>query len=196
MATTKERTTNGKARTDYLNFHHTGPGTLAGRYMRMFWQPVYHSHDLPTGHAKPIRIMSEDLTLFRGEGGAPHLLAFRCAHRGMQLSPGWIEGDCIRCFYHGWKYDGSGQCVEQPAEPKPFSQKVRIASYPTREYLGLVFAYLGEGEPPPFPRYSDMEDFEGVRDFDSYYRACNFFNSVDNGADPIHSGRRNFTRPF
>ena len=72
-------------------------------------------------------------------------MAFRCAHRGTQLSTGWVEGDCVRCFYHGWKYDGAGQCVELPAED-PASRQVRIASYPTEEYLGLIFAYLGEGE--------------------------------------------------
>ena len=188
MASPKTETRGRYAKRDYTDFHHTGPGALAGRYLRMFWQPVYHSDDLPSGHAKPIRIMSEDFTLFRGEGGVPHLLAFRCAHRGMQLSPGWIEGDCIRCFYHGWKYDGSGQCVEQPAEPKPFSQKVRIASYPVREYLGLIFAYLGEGEPPPFPRYPEFEDIEGLFEIDSYTRDCNFFNNVENGGDVAHLG--------
>src|SRR5919202_5128287 len=94
---------------------HTGPGTLAGRFMRRFWQPVYLARELAPGYAKPIKIMSEEFTLYRGEDGAPHVVAFRCAHRGTQLSTGWVEGDCIRCFYHGWKYDGSGQCVEMPA---------------------------------------------------------------------------------
>ncbi len=86
---------------DYTDFEHTGPGTLAGRYMRMFWQPIYRTEDLVPGRAVPIRIMSEDFTLYRGEGGACHLVAFRCAHRGTQLSTGWVEGDCVRCRYHG-----------------------------------------------------------------------------------------------
>lgn len=60
--------------------------------------------------------MSEQFTLFRGQSGTPYLLALRCAHRGTQLSSGWVEGDQIRCFYHGWTYDGTGQCVQQPAE--------------------------------------------------------------------------------
>ena len=67
------------------------------------------------------------------------MIGFRCAHRRTQLSVGWVEGDCLRCFYHGWKYDGSGQCVEQPAEPKPFAEKIQIPSYPVTEYLGLIF---------------------------------------------------------
>jgi len=168
---------------DWTDFVHTGPETLAGRYMRSFWQPLYRADDLPPGRTKPIRIMSEDFTLYRGESGVPHVVAFRCAHRGTQLSTGWVEGDELRCFYHGWKYDGSGQCVEQPAEPEPFCQKVRIRSYPAQEYLGLIFAYLGEGEPPPLPRFPELEE-DGMRIVETYSWPCNFFNSLDN--DPIH----------
>ena len=170
---------------DYTDFAHTGPGTLAGRYMRSFWQPVSRAQDLPAGHAKPLKIMSEDFTLYRGETGAPHLVAFRCAHRGTQLSTGWVEGDCLRCFYHGWKYDGSGQCVEMPAEDPSFPPRVRIKSYPTEEYLGLIFAYLGEGEAPPLPRYPDFEP-EGVRDVRRYVFDCNYFNNCENGPDEVH----------
>jgi len=90
--------------------------------MRSFWQPVYRAQDLAAGRALPLRIMSEDFTLYRGESGDPHLVAFRCAHRGTQLSTGWVEGDELRCFYHGWKYDGAGQCTEQPAEPEALLQ--------------------------------------------------------------------------
>src|SRR5918911_4789725 len=136
----------------YEDFVHTGPGTLAGRFLRRFWQPVYRAEDLPAGWAKPSRIMSEDFTLYRGEDGTAHVVAPRCAHRGTQLSTGWVEGDGIRCFYHGWKYDGTGQCVEMPAEDPSFPPKVRIKSYPARICAGLVFAYLGEGEPPELPR--------------------------------------------
>src|SRR4029077_8389338 len=145
----------------WLDFVHTGPATLAGRWLRTFWQPVYRSQDLAPGRSIPIRIMNEDLTLYRGEGGEPHLLAFRCAHRGTQLSTGWVEGDDLRCFYHGWKYDGNGQCIEQPAEPEPFCNRIKIRAYPTQEYLGLIFAYLGEGQAPPMRRFPDFER-EGV----------------------------------
>ena len=103
-------------RDDWADFAHTGPGTLAGRFMRMFWQPVYRSQDLDAGYTKPLMIMSEEFTLYRGKSGTAYAVAFRCAHRGTQLSVGKVEGENIRCFYHGWMYDGSGQCVEQPAE--------------------------------------------------------------------------------
>ena len=105
------------------DFISAGPETLAGKYLRRFWQPVYCGHEILPGHAVPIRVMGENFTLYRGENGTPHLVGDRCAHRGTQLSVGWIEGDSIRCFYHGWKYDASGQCVEQPAEPKSFTSR-------------------------------------------------------------------------
>jgi 5,5'-dehydrodivanillate O-demethylase len=169
----------------YNDFAHTGPGTLAGRLMRRFWQPVYVAADLPAGHAKPIRVMSEDFTLYRGEGGAPHVVDSRCAHRGTQLSTGWVEGDCLRCFYHGWKYDGTGQCEEMPAEDPSFPPKVRIKSYPVHEYLGLVWAYLGEGEAPPLPRLAQFEQ-EGLLLPSSYTRYCNYFNNIENQTDEVH----------
>ena len=154
---------------DHIDFVHTGPATLAGRYLRMFWQPVCCSHELAPGRALPIRILGEDFTLYRGQSGTPYLVGHRCAHRGAQLSAGWVEEDSIRCFYHGWKYDGSGQCVEQPAEPEPFARKIRIPAYPVREHIGLIFAYLGEGEPPHFTRYPKFESPEVSLDVTLYY---------------------------
>jgi 5,5'-dehydrodivanillate O-demethylase len=194
MAATERQTPTAYTSADYTDFAHTGPGTLAGRYLRRFWQPVYRAVDLPAGHAKPLRIMSEDYTLYRGEDGIPHVVAPRCAHRGTQLSTGWVEGDCIRCFYHGWKYDGTGQCVEMPAEDPSFPPKVRIASYPTEEYLGLIFAYLGEGATrgttsvaaPPLPRYPDFER-PGVLHATTYVRECNYYQNLENGLDPVHT---------
>ena len=172
-------------RAAWTDFAHTGPGTLAGRWMRMFWHPVFRSRDLPAGRAMPIRVMSQDYTLYRGQEGAVHLLDFRCAHRGTQLSTGWVEGDNLRCFYHGWMYDGSGQCVEQPAERAPFAEKVRVGSYPVEEYLGLIFAYLGEGAAPPLMRYPEFEDSSrGLLEPLATTIPCNYFNVIDN--DPIH----------
>jgi 5,5'-dehydrodivanillate O-demethylase len=161
--------------------------------MRRFWQPVYLAADLPVGHAKPIRVMSEDFTLYRGEEGTPHLVDPRCAHRGTQLSTGWVEGDCLRCFYHGWKYDGSGQCVEQPAEDGGFASKVRIKSYPTREYLGLIFVYLGDAErgdtgafrPPAFPPCPAFRG-EGLIEAETEIFPCNYFQHFENSADEVH----------
>jgi 5,5'-dehydrodivanillate O-demethylase len=170
---------------DYRDFAHTGPGTLAGRFMRRFWHPIYRAADLVAGHAQPVRVLNEDLTLYRGEGGTPHLVAFRCAHRGTQLSTGWVEGDQLRCFYHGWKYDGSGQCVEMPAEDATFPPKVRIASYPCEQYLGMIFAYLGEGAAPPLRRFPEFEE-SGVLDVRTSVWPCNYFQGVENNVDQTH----------
>jgi 5,5'-dehydrodivanillate O-demethylase len=168
--------------TNFMDYYYTGPETLAGRYMRKFWHPVFRAEDLKPGWAKPIRIMSEDFTLYRGESGKPHVVAFRCPHRLTQLSVGWIENDSIRCRFHGWKFDGSGQCVEQPAESESFAEKIRIRSCPAKEYLGLIFVYFGPEDPPPLPRYPDFEK-EGLW-VETYVRPCNFVNNLEN--DPIH----------
>lgn len=171
----------------WTDFEHIGPGTLAGRFLRTFWHPVHRSQDLSPGRSVPIRLMGEDFTLYRGEGGAAHLLAFRCAHRGTQLSTGWVEGDNLRCFYHGWKYDPSGQCIEQPAEPEPFCEKVRIRSYPAEEYLGLIFVYTGEGDPPPLPRYREFESEDEILEVTIREPwPCNYFNRVENAPDLVH----------
>jgi 5,5'-dehydrodivanillate O-demethylase oxygenase subunit len=184
-----------KPSTNYDKIVRTGPGTIAGRYMRSFWQPVARTEDIPAGRAKPLRVMSEDFTLYRGESGAPQVLAPTCAHRGTLLSTGWVEGDALRCFYHGWKYGPDGRCIEAPAEREGFCKTVSIRSYPTREYLGLIFTYLGEGEAPPFPRYRDLEA-DGIRETSSYRRDCNFFNNLENQCDPVHVAFAHRTSAF
>jgi 5,5'-dehydrodivanillate O-demethylase len=166
----------------------TGPGTPAGRLLRMFWQPVYHSVDLKPGHPVPLRVMSEDFTLYRDEGGEAHLVAARCPHRGTKLSSAWVEGDALRCFYHGWKFAPDGRCLDQPAEESSFADKVSIRTWPVREYLGLVFAFFGEGTPPDLPLFSPFERFKGLVEVDSYLRNCNYFQNVENSLDMSHVG--------
>jgi 5,5'-dehydrodivanillate O-demethylase len=163
--------------------------------MRTFWHPVYRSEDLPNATAKAVRLLGEDLTLYRGETGVPHLVGARCKHRGAHLSVGWVEGDCIRCFYHGWMYDKDGQCVEQPAEPNQFAGDVRVLSYPVREYLGLIFAYLGDGEVPELPRYPVFEDDDAFCMVKITYRGVNFFQDFENGMDRVHGGFVHMSRP-
>ncbi len=167
----------------YMDQYRTSPETLGGRYMRLFWHPVYRSEDLKAGWAKPLKIMSENFTLYRGESGLAHVVAFQCAHRGLQLSVGWVEEDCIRCRYHGWKYDSSGQCIEVPTESEATAKSVRIRSYPTVEYLGFIFAYFGPGETPPPPRFPDFENGKTTWT-ESYVRPCNFFYNLE--TDPVH----------
>lgn len=171
---------------------HTGPGTLAGRYMRQFWQPVHVLDKIPPGQAVPLRIMGEDFTLYRGASGTPYLVDSRCAHRGVQLSVGRVDGEEITCLYHGWRYTGQGQCVEQPGElDQQFSSRVKIRGYPTRDYHGLVFAYLGDADAPEFPIFQVLEG-DGIIDARGYRRACNLTNFLDNQLDEVHVA---FTHP-
>jgi 5,5'-dehydrodivanillate O-demethylase oxygenase subunit len=172
---------------DTLDFAHVGPETLAGRFLRLFWQPIARSADLEKGRPVRAPFANEHFTLYRGESGAVVLLDDRCPHRQTSLSFGWVEDDCIRCLYHGWVFDPSGQCVEQPAENAAFAAKVKIGAYPVREYFGLVFAYFGAGEPPEFPTYPELEDAIGA-DFsvNKHEVPCNYFQRVENDVDEVH----------
>ena len=166
---------------------HTGPETPAGRFIRRFWQPVYVSADLQPGWAKRIQILNEHFTLYRGDGGEAHLVQDRCPHRNTQLAIGWIEGDAIRCFYHGWKFAHDGACLEMPCERESFARKVRIRAYPVREYLGLIFAYLGEDEAPPFPRYPEVEEDNGHPLWNAKWDLPhNYFQRMENDLDEAH----------
>ena len=173
------------ARSKYADFTSIGPGTSAGRFIRSFWQPVYLSRDLLNEKVVALHILGEDFTLYRSATGAAHLVAPRCAHRGLKLSTGRVEGEHIRCFYHGWAYDSSGQCVDQPAEQSSFCARVQIPSYPTREYLGMIFAYFGEGEPPEFP-HLDIFDSDGFLENKASFRPWPFFTQLENSVDEVH----------
>jgi len=96
---------------DVAELAQTGPGTIAGRYFRRFWLPVAEVCDVEPGRAKAIQVLGQEFTLYRGVTGDPHLVDYFCAHRSSPLFTGHVEGDCIRCFYHGWMYDADGQCV-------------------------------------------------------------------------------------
>jgi 5,5'-dehydrodivanillate O-demethylase len=164
----------------------TLPGTPGGKFMRQFWTAIYRGQDLRTGHAKPIRIMGENYTLYRGQSGRAQVIDYRCPHRGAQLHLGWIEGDTIRCVYHGWKFDCSGQCIEQPAEEPGFANKVQIKTYPTREYLGMIFAYFGEGEPPAFPPFPHRTTEGVIQVWNVEHVPCNYLQSFENSMDEVH----------
>lgn len=169
----------------YTNFSAVGPDSVGGRYLRRFWQPIHLSRNLPKGRPIPLHILDQDFTLFRGESGDAHLIGPTCAHRGVSLAIGRVEGESIRCFYHGWKFDQIGQCTEQPAEKDPFCERVKVPGYPTREYLGLIFAYLGEGEPPEFP-HLDIYDSVGFIETDESRRPWPFFHQLENSVDEVH----------
>ncbi|MGH7825645.1 MAG: Rieske 2Fe-2S domain-containing protein [Candidatus Binatia bacterium] len=169
---------------------HVGRGTPAGEWFRRYWMAVGTTKDLYE-IPQAVKVLGEDLVLFRDEQGRLGLLGLHCSHRGTSLEYGDIECGGIRCPYHGWLYDVTGQCLEMPAEPKDskFPQKVKHLSYPVKEQGGLIFAYMGPGpdNPPPLPKYSPLIDRGGRRQIEPV-RQCdyNWFNFFENSADPAH----------
>ncbi len=169
---------------------HVGPGTPTGEWFRRYWLVVGTTrdlHDIP----QAIKVLGEELVFFRDPKGQLGLLGLHCPHRSSSLEYGDIEDRGIRCPYHGWLFDVSGQCLEQPAEPKGsvFHQKVRHLSYPVKELGGLIFAYMGpdRDDPPPLPKYSPLVNHEGQRSIEqTRYYDYNWFNYIENGADPVH----------
>lgn len=166
----------------------TGPDTLMGKVLRKFWHPVATSAHLQVGTARPLRVLCEDLTLYRGESGKAYLIGAECAHRCTVLHTGWVQGDQVRCMYHGWRYDGTGQCTEMPAEPHGRPDLVKIAGYPVHEYSGLVFAHLGEGDAPPFdlPRKEALEDPANDVSTREDVWDCNWLQQAENSLDATH----------
>jgi 5,5'-dehydrodivanillate O-demethylase len=165
-----------------------GKQTPMGRLLRQFWQPVALAESVSAKGAIPLLIMGEELALYRGESGALHLVGGRCAHRRTLLHSGWVVGEEIRCIYHGWQFNGQGACVHRPAEANTGMPRTKIPAYPVREYMGLVFAYMGEGEPPEFdlPRKLLLERAgtlvaNGRERWDN-----NWFQQVENSLDAVH----------
>lgn len=165
-----------------------GPGTPAGETLRRYWLPVGFSHETKSDTPRLVRWLGEDLVLFRDEFGRVGLIEPNCAHRGTSLEYGWIEGGGVRCCYHGWVYDVNGRCIEQPAEPEgsTFKDKIRLKAYPVREVGGLIWAYMGSGEPPEFPRYDFLVREDGERAYSGYHRECNYLQQLENALDHGH----------
>ena len=167
----------------------TGPGTPGGNLFRQYWLPVALVEQVPQGGAPvELRILSEDLVLFRGEDGQLGLMGLYCPHRCTNLSYGRIEDGGLRCLYHGWLFDRTGKCIEQPAEPanSTYKDEVKQTAYPVREKAGVVFAYMGAGEPPDFPEYEFLEIDESHRSIYKVQLECNYFQACEGDFDPSH----------
>jgi phenylpropionate dioxygenase-like ring-hydroxylating dioxygenase large terminal subunit len=167
----------------------TGPGTPGGALLRRYWQPVALAEELPPGGAPlPVRILSEDLVLFRDEQGQPGLLGLHCPHRGADLSYGRLEDGGLRCLYHGWLFDVTGQCREQPGEPQgsTFHERVRHTAYPCQEAGDLILAYLGPGEPPLLPDYEFLAVPTAQRCTTKVLQECNYLQANEGNIDPQH----------
>jgi len=166
-----------------------GLGTPGGDLLRRYWQPVALAEELPIGSAPlAIRILGEDLVLFRDESGQAGLLGIHCAHRGADLSYGRLEDGGLRCIYHGWLYDVAGRCLEQPGEPagSRFHERVRQPAYPCREMGGVILAYLGSGEPPLVPAYEFLLAPEERRSASKVFQECSYMQGNEGNIDPVH----------
>jgi 5,5'-dehydrodivanillate O-demethylase len=173
---------------DYLT--RVGPGTPAGELLRRYWHPIAIAADLtPEQPTKFVRILGEDLVLFRTTAGEVGLLHDRCAHRGVSLSYGRVEERGLACAYHGWLYDIRGNCLETPAEPAEsnFCLTVKQRAYPVRKLAGLYWAYLGPQPAPEIPNYDVWARTDGWH----WLRAlpqldCNWLQAMENSVDTAH----------
>ena len=176
-----------------LEITQVGPGTPGGEYLRRFWHPIGLTReiaDLP----KRVRVLGEDLVLFRDGRGEIGLLELHCAHRGTSLEFGMVERCGIRCCYHGWLYDVDGKVLETPGEPVDSQLKDRFyhGAYPTHEFNGLIFAYMGPPQlKPEFPMY-DSFSLPGYRmaaggtTDERYIYDCNWLQLAENNGDVVH----------
>ena len=167
-----------------------GPGTPGGEYLRRFWQPVAFVRELGDAPLR-VRILGEDLVVFRDRSGQIGVLHLHCAHRGTSLEFGIPVERGIRCCYHGWVYDVDGRCLETPGEPSGsrLCERVVQGAYPTHEFTGLVFAYLGPPERrPAFPLY-DSYAVPGLvlMPAAKFALPCNWLQVKDNSMDPVHT---------
>jgi phenylpropionate dioxygenase-like ring-hydroxylating dioxygenase large terminal subunit len=168
----------------------TGPGMPAGVLMRRYWQPAALVDELAGNRpVKPVRLLGENLVLFRDEQGRYGLIERACPHRGTDLAFGRLEDGGLRCAFHGWLFDVTGKCLETPAEPdgSPLAANIRQKAYPVVEKSGILFAYLGPGKPPEFPHFdcfvapaTHTFAFKGLID-------CNWLQSFEVGIDPAHT---------
>src|SRR6266849_1799902 len=168
-----------------------GAGAPMGELLRRYWQPVAAVSDLQTNAIKPVRIMGEDLVIYRDLSGTYGLIARHCRHRAADLAYGYVEQCGLRCHYHGWTYDEGGQCIAQPFEEKfdpqgRLKKRIRTTAYPVQAKAGLLWAYLG---PRPAPLLPDWEPFSWKNGFVQIVFAevpCNWLQCQENSIDPVH----------
>ena len=169
----------------------TGPGTKAGEMLRRYWHPVCLAaglKDIPIA----VRMLGEDLVVFRDGQGRPGLLGIRCSHRLASLEYGQVRGDGLMCSYHGWKYDVRGHCIDTPLEPRDsdLKENIRHLWYPVQEWGGVIWTYMGadKDSPPPLPKIDVLARTDGVVKLaDGDIRNYNYLNWMENFADMGHA---------
>jgi 5,5'-dehydrodivanillate O-demethylase oxygenase subunit len=166
-----------------------GPGTPMGALLRRYWQPIATTGELAENPVRAIRILGEDLTLYRDRGGRLGLIDQRCAHRRVDLRCGIPVVDGLECPYHGWTYDATGQCIAQPAESSEssFKERVKLLSYRVEELGGLIWAYLGPRPAPLIPRWAPLVEENAYRQIGVTEIPCNWLQCQENSMDSVHA---------
>ena len=168
-----------------------GPGTPMGELMRRYWHPIAAAAELDDKPTKPVRLLGEDLVLYKDKSGTlgPHR-AVSAPHRRVDLSYGIPEESGLRCMYHGWMMDETGQCIEQPFEETVhpdgrFKEKVKVAGYPVQVLAGMVFAYMGPAPAPLLPNWEPFTWEDGWSEVALAPLPCNWLQCMENSLDPV-----------
>ena len=168
-----------------------GPGTPCGELMRRYWHPITAVSQMKDHYTAPIRLLGEDLVLYKDRSGQYGLIQPQCAHRRMGMIYAIPEQHGIRCAYHGWVYDETGQCIEQPFEESEdpdgrFREKVRIKAYRVEAVGGLIFAYMGPEPAPLVPRWDWLVIDDVVREVEYTELPNNWLQCQENSLDSVH----------
>ena len=166
-----------------------GPSTPMGNLLRRYWQPVAAAVELEKRWTKRVRLLGEDLVLFRNREGRLGLIAEHCPHRGASFAYGIPTQDGIRCPYHGWEFDPKGNCLSQPNERDncAFRERVGTTAYPVEELGGLLWAYLGPEPRPLLPRFDGFVAEGAIRMMGRALLPVNWLQIMENSMDPIHT---------
>jgi 5,5'-dehydrodivanillate O-demethylase oxygenase subunit len=167
-----------------------GRGTPTGELMRRYWHPIAASSQLKGPGTRPIRLLGEDLVLYRDKSGTLGLVGERCPHRRAGMVFGIPEQEGLRCAYHGWRFAADGRCLEQPYEQtedsnSTFKDRVTIQAYEVQELGGMIFAYLGPKPAPMIPRW-DLFVMECPKEIGWAVIPCNWLQISENSLDPVH----------
>jgi phenylpropionate dioxygenase-like ring-hydroxylating dioxygenase large terminal subunit len=158
--------------------------------MRRYWQPAALAEELPPGAPPlPVKLLGEELVLFRDDQGRLGLIDAHCAHRGADLSYGRLEDGGLRCIYHGWLYDVKGKIIDMPGEEdggKSFRDSICHKAYPVEKRAGVIFAYMGPGKPPPFPYYGFFSVPESHVHATKLFHECNYLQANEGNIDLLH----------
>ena len=166
-----------------------GPGTPTGELMRRYWFPIAATLEMEKAPTKAVRLLGEDLVLYKDRSGTFGLIQESCPHRRVNLLYGIPEEQGLRCPYHGWRFDETGRCLEMPAEApdSTFKDRVTALTYPVQELGGLIFAYMGPEPVPLLPRWDLFVRDDFVRDIYLTDLPCNWLQCMENSMDPVHT---------